>query len=107
LVDYGELYGDAVSTIEKTGLKIVQINPQTNWEEAVFKILRALNISYSEKINLLAANRPEAFNISFNIPGINIKKDKGENILLTKVIFHNSFAKFVNENGFKIIQISE
>jgi len=106
LVDYGDLYGDAISAIKKTGLNIIQLTPKADWETAVKKIINALQISYIDHPNFMVAARPEDFNIGINIPGFDIETAKGDNILIAPLLPHPELTRFINETGKIVVGIT-
>ncbi|MBL7207861.1 MAG: hypothetical protein ISS67_04995, partial [Desulfobacterales bacterium] len=69
LVDFGDLYGDAVLSIKKTGLGIIQINNKDNAHEVIEKLFDALEVSYAKAPTFLTAKRPNVYNTSLTIPG--------------------------------------
>jgi hypothetical protein len=48
LVDFGDLYGDAIIAIKKTGLDIIQIKEKDSAYKVIEKIFDALEISYTK-----------------------------------------------------------
>ncbi|MBW2662343.1 MAG: LysM peptidoglycan-binding domain-containing protein, partial [Deltaproteobacteria bacterium] len=75
-VDFGDLYGDALEAIEKTGRNIIQITNKDNKKDIISKIFRAANLSYINNPTFLAAKRPVVFNASFTIPGFLISDNE-------------------------------
>jgi len=104
LVDFGDLYGDAVLSIKKTGLGIIQINNKNNAHEVIRKILDALKASYTKYPTFLAAKRPDTYNTSLTIPGYLISNKKPHKILLATAPVNDDVVQFLTDHGIKVIQ---
>ena len=103
LVDFGDIYGDAVLSIKKTGLGIIQINNKDNAHEVIRKILDALEASYTKYPTFLAAKRPDTYNTSLTIPGYLLSNKKQHKILLTTDSINDDIVQFLTNKGIKVI----
>jgi len=83
LVDFGDLYGDAVTAIGKTGLNIVQVTTDDSYDAIAQKLFAALGLAYESQPSFLAAPRPAEFNTVVSVIGLLYAKTENENILLT------------------------
>lgn len=105
LVDFGELYGDSVKAIEKTGLNIIQFKKEDNFPAIIEKLIGALGLSYSDSPTFLAANRPAHYNTTLRIPGFIITGEGESKILLSLVPLHDGIINFLADKGIKIVMI--
>lgn len=70
LVDFGELYGDAVKAIRNTGLDVVQIAPEDSYTTVAAKVLAGLGAPFVEHPSFPAAPRPPTYNATVTIYGL-------------------------------------
>jgi hypothetical protein len=105
LVDFGDLYGDAVSAIEKTGFKIIQIKDNDNYPVIIKKILDAMEVPYSNNPSFMAAKRPAIHNTVLTIPGFLLTGSKHPRILFSFAPLHNGIIQFLTNQGLKICMI--
>ncbi len=105
LVDFGDLYGEAASAIEKTGLEIIQIKRDDNFNDIVQKLLGGLNVSYTNDPIFYAADRPVVHNISLKVPGFLAIHDGKPEIMFATVPIDNNVAQFLCDKGIKVIRI--
>jgi len=103
LLDFGELYGDAVQEIEKTGLGIVQIIRKDSLDDSIKKIFTALDITYAVDPLFIAAARPAEFNTVLKIPGYLVNRPDRREVLLSAIPLHNRVLQFLNERDVKVI----
>jgi len=104
LVDFGDLYGDAIIAIKKTGLDIIQIKKKDNIYEVIEKIFDALEVSYAKDPTFLAAKRPDVYNTSLTIPGYLISNKEKHKILLATVPVNDDAIQFLTNKGIKVFQ---
>ncbi len=107
LVDFGDLYGDAVLSIKKTGLGIIQINNKNNAHEVIRKIIDALEASYAKNPTFLAAKRPDVYNTSLTIPGYLISNKKKHKILLATAPVNDDIVQFLTNQDIKVLLIDD
>jgi len=105
LVDFGDLYGDAVSAIEKTGFNIIQIKHDDNAHIVIQKILGAMDISYTNNPSFLAAKRPAIHNTVLTIPGFLVSGEEKPRILFSFAILHNGIIQFLTNQGVMVSMI--
>jgi hypothetical protein len=86
LIDYGDLYGDALEAISKSGPAVVQITPDDNYGLIAKRLLVALGLDVIENPTFLAARRPAAYNVSITIAGLLYAKDEQKKIVLSSAI---------------------
>jgi len=106
LVDFGDLYGDAIIAIKKTGLNIIQITKKDSAYRVIEKIFDALEVSYTKDPTFLAAKRPVVYNTSLTIPGYLISNKKQDKILLATVPVHHNVIQFLTNQSIKVMLVN-
>lgn len=107
LVDFGDLYGDAVNSIEKTGFKILQIKADDDCRVIIQKLLTATDLSYTIDPTFLAAKRPALYNTALTIPGFLVTERQENKIFLTAVPLPKEVVQFLNDDNIKIIKVQK
>ena len=107
LVDYGDLYGDALTAIRKTGLAIIQLDGIQDWQTALKSIFNSLNFSFTENLDFKIMARPDGTYIDIHIPGIAVETDSKEKYLLTPALFRSALSQFLKESGYNVIIASD
>jgi len=105
LLDFGDLYGDAIQEIEKTGLKVVQIKHDTDIKTLIARILSEIEAAYINDPILHAAKRPVQYNTRMSIRGFMVTKQDGSKILISVIPLHNSILQFLNQDKIKVILV--
>ena len=103
LLDFGELYGDAVQEIKKTGIEAIQLKADDTFDQIIVKILGALGEPYIANPTFLAAKRPAVFNTEIKINGYLLNHDDAADILISGLPLHNRVLQFLNEADTKVI----
>jgi hypothetical protein len=102
LIDFGDLYGDAVTEIQKTGLKVVQIRQDESMNTLITHLLDAIGKPYTSDPVFYAAKRSTAFNTRIKIKGFLITT-KDSKMLISLIPLHNRVLQFLNEDGIKVV----
>ncbi len=103
LIDFGDLYGDAISAIKQSGLNIVQLKQNETPGMVLQKILTTMVIPFKIKPVFRAARRPGVFNTVITIPGYLVKKGQSE-ILLSMLDLNKNIVRFLQERGILVIR---
>jgi LysM repeat protein len=103
LIDFGELYGEALAALRKTGFTAIQIAPQEDYQTIVAKIFSVLQLSVSENPRFLAAPRPADYNTAITIPGLLYAKASGERVLLTALQLHPALAELLSRENVAVL----
>lgn len=103
LVDFGELYGDAIAAIGKTGLHIVQVTAEDTYGAILQKILSALGLAYESQPAFLAASRPAEFNTVITVFGLLYAKSESQHILLTGASLPSAITDMLSSQGIDVI----
>jgi hypothetical protein len=108
LVDFGDLQGDAVESIEKTGFQVLQIRPDQNFQSIAEALLGIMPIVQSQDPVFWGADRARAYNASIQIPGQLITRATGQGkikILISHAALHDHLVSFLNQAGVKVMRI--
>ncbi len=102
-VDFGELYGDALTAITKTGLNVVQIEAEESYEAIAQKILAALDMPFEQNPSFLAANRGPEFNTTLTVLGVLYTHADTKRTLLSPATFHPAVTDLLNRQGIDVV----
>ena len=106
VVDFEDLYGDAVLAIEKTGLAVVQVKREDTLRRIVENLLAAMKNHYTIDPTFYASKRPTAYNTALKIPGFLLEKEGYPNkTLLAEVPLNEGVVAFLQNRGVNIIMI--
>jgi hypothetical protein len=103
LVDFGDLYGDAMTAIGKTGLNIVQITGDDGYGAITRKLLAALGLAFESQPAFLAAARPAEFNTAVTVSGLLYAKSAGRRILLTGAALPSAVTDMLSSKGIDVV----
>jgi len=103
LIDFGDLYGDAITEIQKTGLKVVQVKQDDSMITLIKHILDAIGEPYVADPVFYAAKRPADFNTKIKIKGFLANKTNGSRVLVSVIPLHNRVLQFFNEDDVKVV----
>ncbi len=109
LVDFGDIQGDAIKSIEASGFQVLQIKPQQDAASIISAILSCLPVQQQENPVFWAAERPESHNTRFQIPGRLISLAAGhgqQGLLLTGLALNKNLLAFLAQAGIRVAQIS-
>ncbi|MFC1829913.1 LysM peptidoglycan-binding domain-containing protein [Thermodesulfobacteriota bacterium] len=99
LVDFGDLFGEAITAIEKTGFQVIQLKPEDNLHALTEKLLDAVDIEYSLNPTFFTAKRPVMYNASITIQGYLIDVAGKHQILITGIDLKDEVAQFLTGHG--------
>ncbi len=107
LIDFGDLYGDAVNAIRGTGLEILQINVDAGPVEIIQRLMETAGMAYTASPIFYGANRPAEFNTAISVNGILIPTDTGENRLITEKQIPELIKTFFRDQGIQLVRVKE
>lgn len=103
-VDYGDLFGDAFLTIQKSGFNIIQINHTDTPRQITAKLAGALGPNWFRNPAFLAAKRPAQFNTEFIIQGyLTEERADTAQMLLAFTSIDRAVVNMLNERNIRII----
>ena len=103
LVDFGDLYGDALEAIRQSGPLVVQITPQDSYAGIARRLLAVLQLDFSDAPRFLAARRPAEYNTAIAIPGLLYRKESGERILLSALDLHPALTDLLSAENIALV----
>ncbi|MEA1900544.1 MAG: hypothetical protein U9N47_07250, partial [Thermodesulfobacteriota bacterium] len=106
IVDFGNIYGEAISAIKRAGMEVVRIDIEDNIDTVIQKLLKGIGLDYTIDPMFFVAKRPEKYNISLTIPGFLVADSEFNNILIATVPLHNELIQYLRDRDFKIIIIN-
>jgi hypothetical protein len=109
LVDFGDLQGDAIQSIQSTGFQVLQIKPRQDAASIISTLLSALPAQQQENPVFWAAERASSHNTSIQIPGrfISLTTDRGQRgLLLTDLVLNENLLAFLAQKGIQAARIS-
>lgn len=108
LIDYGDLQGDAVHAIEKTGFRVLQMQPGNEPDAILEQLADVLNLEIMDDPIFWMANRPRIHNISLQVPGFLVSsRDKGgeKQVLLSDGPVAREFLTYFDQQNISVIRI--
>ena len=103
LVDFGDLYGDAIDAIRQTGLQVAQVTAEDSFRDVTTKILAALNGDYVENPTFLAAKRPAQYNIAITIAGVLYNQSEEKRLFLSGVSMNPAITDLLSAQGVAVV----
>lgn len=107
LIDFEDLYGDAIFAIEKTGLKVIQIKKDDSPAVIAIKLLTGMDSNYTENPTFMAAQRISPYNTKIQIKGFLLDNRKSEKVLLATNSLNQKVIEFIESNGLRIIMLGQ
>ena len=105
IVDFGNIYGEAIIAIKKGGMEVIRIDTGDNINTAIQKLLKGIRLDYTVNPMFFVAKQPEKYNASLTIPGFLITKSEGNNILIATVPLHNELIQYLRDRNLKVVII--
>jgi len=103
IVDFGNIYGEAISAIKKAGMEVVRIDTGDNIKTIIEKLFKGIGLDYTIDPIFFAAKRPEKYNVSLTIPGFLVADVDSRKILISTVALHNDPIQFLMDRDLKIV----
>ncbi len=105
LIDFGDLYGDAVDAIKDTGLEILQINVDAGPVEIIQRLMETAGMAYTATPVFYGGNRSAEFNTAITIHGLLIPTGSGETRLFTELQIPELIEVFIRDQGIQLVRI--
>lgn len=103
LIDFGDLYGDAIESISKSGMQVVQITANDTYTAMVRKILTALDERYVDNPTFLAARRAPEYNASVTVQGVLYADSKNKRTILSAADLHSAVTDLLSAEGVAVV----
>ena len=105
LIDFGDLYGDAIKAIQDTGLEILQIDADTAPLEIIQRLMEAAGMAYTRSPVFYGANRPPEFNTAIAVEGILIPAADGKSKLFMQASIPALIGRFIDDQGIQLFRV--
>ena len=102
-VDFGDLYGDALTAIAKTGLSVLQISAEETYDAIVRKLLSALGLHFEQNPTFFAADRPADYNTQITVAGVAFVKPDEERLLLSGAALPSAVSDLLYSRGINLV----
>jgi hypothetical protein len=109
LVDFGDLQGDAIESIETTGFHVLTISSGQQCQSIVSDLLGVMPVSEIQDPVFWGADRARTYNASIQVPGrlISMITDQGKmKVLITDIPLHHNVLSFLNRAGVRVMKIN-
>jgi hypothetical protein len=103
IVDFGNIYGEAIIAIKKAGMEVVRIDTGDNINTIIQKLLKGIGLDYTIDPMFFVAKRPEKYNTSLTITGFLVADSESNSILIATVPLHNELIQFLRDRGLKVV----
>lgn len=103
LVDFGELYGDAVESLHKSGLAVLQFGAEDSHTAIARKLLTGVNAAFTENPAFMAAARPAQYNTSVVIEGLLYTDPQGQRTLLSGAALPPAVTDLLSGDGIAVV----
>ena len=105
LIDFGDLYGDAIDAISSTGLQIMKIHVDAKPVEIIQQLMETAGMAYTSAPVFYGASRAAEFNTAITVRGILIPTSGGENRLFAEMQIPELIARFIRDQGIQLVRI--
>ena len=106
LIDFGELYGEALESIGRT-MQVIQITPQDDFQTILNKLFAGLGLDCTKDPIFLCARRSPRYNTAIMVPGFLVKQGEGKKILLTSIPLHQRLIEFMRLENVQIVLVGD
>ncbi len=103
LVDFGDLYGDAISALRGTGMMVIQITAEDSYTAIVKKIFKGLDKHFVDNPTFMAAQRPAEFNTAITVWGVLYDQNEDKRILLAGGGLHPAVTDLISAKGIDMV----
>ena len=105
LIDYGDLYGNALEAIRRTGFEIIQFDNTAASLDTIARLMETSGLYYQRSPHFYGADRPSKFNTIITVNGILIPSGKGVNRLFSDTRFPDLIERFIRDQGIAVVWI--
>ncbi len=116
LIDYGDLGGDAITSIEKTGLRVVQLQRSRHPGDMISQLAERRLLDTNADPIFWTSDRPRLYNPSVQIPGYLVSsreealRPQGMDanpypLLVSMVPLPDPLAAFLDQSGIRAVEV--
>jgi hypothetical protein len=106
LVDFGSFYGDTITAIEHSGLRVVSIRSGEPCRSIIEKLLTAAGLSYQTDPSFSVPSTRAAYGVHFCIPGFLVNRASSRGQLLSLAPLAPAVVQWFTSRGLDIVQIA-
>ncbi|MBT8339001.1 MAG: hypothetical protein KJP07_03220 [Desulfatitalea sp.] len=103
LVDFGNLYGDALAQIRNSGMVVVSIDAGDGYGTVLRKVLTALGRPFEDNPVFLAANRSAQYNTTVAVQGLLCTNPDNQRTLFTPADLPGPVSDLLNAEGVAVV----
>jgi hypothetical protein len=104
LVDFGDLYGDAIAAIERAGFSVVQIVNRDR-RKILRTLIKATGRPFQQDPTLWAVQRDGPYNVSVTFVGFLVEGEEDRRVLLAEAALHHRLVDFLSDRGVQVVQV--
>ncbi|MFO8111503.1 MAG: hypothetical protein R6T92_03240 [Desulfosalsimonadaceae bacterium] len=115
LIDYGDLGGDAITSIEKTGLQVLQLKRSRHFGDMISQLAEHRLLEYDADPIFWTSARPRLYNPSIQIPGYLVTSRQEAvrpqemdadpfRLLVSVVPLPDPLAAFLGQSGIRAVE---
>jgi hypothetical protein len=106
LIDFGDLQGEAIATLEKAGFELVQVPPRGAAADLIPKLLQAADLICEKHPAMTAVRRSGPYNTTIAIPGFMAIKDETPQVLLATVPLCEDLIRYFIEKEIDVVALT-
>jgi hypothetical protein len=101
LVDFGNLQGEAMAAVEKSGFSIVSFAREEPLSSMISKLLRTCHFSYQENPTIALCRQC----IELTFTGFRLNDNRGVDTLICKAPVHDTMVQFLTQQNIQPVLI--
>jgi hypothetical protein len=105
LVDFGDLQGEAIATLEKAGFQILLVPAEGDLSALLPALLDGAGYSCEKAPVFNAAQRSGEDNTTIEIPGFLVSKDEEPQVFLSTVPVNDFIVRFFKAEGIEVVTL--
>jgi hypothetical protein len=105
LVDFGSFYGDAIASIERSGLQVLSIRAGEPRRRITEQILTTVGFHYKKNPTFTVPSIHAAYGVKFSVPGFLVTKGASKEQLLSLAPLDPALVQWFTYKGFDILYI--
>ncbi len=103
LVDFGDLYGDAIKAIEKSGLQVLQIKAGDSYAAIINQLLTHLGENFVENPSFSVAQRSTEYNTTITVSGFLYMDGQNHRTLMSAATLHPAVSDLLSTKGIAMV----
>ncbi len=105
LIDFEDLFGDAIQAIRNSHLEIIQLKKREGFMANIQQLFTALNCTTEKNPTIWISDSKNAYAVSVTVPGLLIKTDDKAEVLVTIDAISDEAIQFLTRPGTRIITV--